>query len=181
MVFKGRLETAHVRNMPQTEVISVSANVRSLRLAFGRQGALRHRRSASTPMPAPERFLRAAIHQQGAVLHSFTHPQPTWPTPIPGVRSEAAVLFARCALTRVACRTSLNVFCGSADADNFEPDEPIKNAAAAALDRWEGEDEEEDVKVLRRPADCGVCGCSEQSVHKATLCRIKPSAYRRGW
>nr|XP_023673135.1 eukaryotic translation initiation factor 3 subunit J-A-like isoform X1 [Paramormyrops kingsleyae] len=34
------------------------------------------------------------------------------------------------------------------DTDNFEPDEPIKKAAAAAaaLDRWEGEDEEEDVK-----------------------------------
>ncbi|XP_018602266.1 eukaryotic translation initiation factor 3 subunit J-A-like [Scleropages formosus] len=30
------------------------------------------------------------------------------------------------------------------DADNFEPDEPIQKAAA--LDRWEGEDEEEDVK-----------------------------------
>ncbi|KPP57467.1 eukaryotic translation initiation factor 3 subunit J-A-like, partial [Scleropages formosus] len=29
-------------------------------------------------------------------------------------------------------------------ADNFEPDEPIQKAAA--LDRWEGEDEEEDVK-----------------------------------
>ncbi|XP_036400423.1 eukaryotic translation initiation factor 3 subunit J-B [Megalops cyprinoides] len=30
------------------------------------------------------------------------------------------------------------------DADNFEPDEPIRKAAV--LDRWEGEDEEEDVK-----------------------------------
>ncbi|XP_048887325.1 eukaryotic translation initiation factor 3 subunit J-B isoform X2 [Brienomyrus brachyistius] len=30
------------------------------------------------------------------------------------------------------------------DADNFEPDEPIKKAAV--LDKWEGEDEEEDVK-----------------------------------
>ncbi|XP_018541838.1 eukaryotic translation initiation factor 3 subunit J-B [Lates calcarifer] len=30
------------------------------------------------------------------------------------------------------------------DADNFEPEEPIKKAAA--LDKWEGEDEEEDVK-----------------------------------
>ncbi|XP_051740468.1 eukaryotic translation initiation factor 3 subunit J-A [Ctenopharyngodon idella] len=30
------------------------------------------------------------------------------------------------------------------DADSFEPDEPIKKAAA--LDKWEGEDEEEDVK-----------------------------------
>ncbi|KAL4660674.1 eukaryotic translation initiation factor 3 subunit J-A-like [Arapaima gigas] len=30
------------------------------------------------------------------------------------------------------------------DADNFEPDEPIKKVAA--LDKWEGEDEEEDVK-----------------------------------
>ncbi|XP_026175680.1 eukaryotic translation initiation factor 3 subunit J-B [Mastacembelus armatus] len=30
------------------------------------------------------------------------------------------------------------------DADNFEPDEPIKKAAA--LDKWEGEDEDEDVK-----------------------------------
>lgn len=31
------------------------------------------------------------------------------------------------------------------DAENFEPDEPIKKAAA--MDKWEGEDEEEDVKV----------------------------------
>ncbi|TKS70221.1 Eukaryotic translation initiation factor 3 subunit J-A [Collichthys lucidus] len=30
------------------------------------------------------------------------------------------------------------------DAENFEPDEPIKKAAA--MDKWEGEDEEEDVK-----------------------------------
>uniref|UniRef100_A0AAX7T6L5 Eukaryotic translation initiation factor 3 subunit J n=1 Tax=Astatotilapia calliptera TaxID=8154 RepID=A0AAX7T6L5_ASTCA len=30
------------------------------------------------------------------------------------------------------------------DADNFEPEEPIKKAAA--LDKWEGEDEDEDVK-----------------------------------
>nr|XP_046245041.1 eukaryotic translation initiation factor 3 subunit J-B [Scatophagus argus] len=30
------------------------------------------------------------------------------------------------------------------DADNFEPEEPIKKAAA--MDRWEGEDEDEDVK-----------------------------------
>lgn len=30
------------------------------------------------------------------------------------------------------------------DADNFEPEEPIKKAAA--LDKWEGEDEEEEVK-----------------------------------
>lgn len=32
------------------------------------------------------------------------------------------------------------------DADNFEPNEPIKIATAGRLDRWEGEDEEEDVK-----------------------------------
>lgn len=31
------------------------------------------------------------------------------------------------------------------DADNFEPEEPIKKAAGQ--DKWEGEDEEEDVKV----------------------------------
>lgn len=31
------------------------------------------------------------------------------------------------------------------DADNFEPEEPIKKAAV--MDKWEGEDEEEDVKV----------------------------------
>lgn len=31
------------------------------------------------------------------------------------------------------------------DADNFEPEEPIKKAAA--MDKWEGEDEDEDVKV----------------------------------
>lgn len=34
------------------------------------------------------------------------------------------------------------------DADNFEPEEPIKKAAAAAaMDKWEGEDEDEEVKV----------------------------------
>lgn len=32
------------------------------------------------------------------------------------------------------------------DSENFEPEEPIKKAAAA-MDKWEGEDEEEDVKV----------------------------------
>ncbi|XP_034536013.1 eukaryotic translation initiation factor 3 subunit J-B [Notolabrus celidotus] len=34
------------------------------------------------------------------------------------------------------------------DSENFEPDEPLKKAAAAAavVDKWEGEDEEEDVK-----------------------------------
>lgn len=32
------------------------------------------------------------------------------------------------------------------DADNFEPSEPIGIATAGRLDRWEGEDEEEDVK-----------------------------------
>ncbi|KAG9260945.1 eukaryotic translation initiation factor 3 subunit J-B [Astyanax mexicanus] len=35
------------------------------------------------------------------------------------------------------------------DADNFEPDEPLKSTAAAAAglqDKWEGEDEEDDVK-----------------------------------
>lgn len=32
------------------------------------------------------------------------------------------------------------------DADNFEPEEPIKKAAA--MDKWEGEDEDEDVKVM---------------------------------
>uniref|UniRef100_A0A8C4TK76 Eukaryotic translation initiation factor 3 subunit J n=1 Tax=Erpetoichthys calabaricus TaxID=27687 RepID=A0A8C4TK76_ERPCA len=32
------------------------------------------------------------------------------------------------------------------DADNFEPDEPVKKALG--VDRWEGEDEEEDVKVI---------------------------------
>lgn len=31
------------------------------------------------------------------------------------------------------------------DSENFEPEEPIKKAAAA-MDKWEGEDEEEDVK-----------------------------------
>lgn len=34
---------------------------------------------------------------------------------------------------------------GFTDADNFEPEEPIKKAAV--LDKWEGEDEDEDVKV----------------------------------
>ena len=31
------------------------------------------------------------------------------------------------------------------DADNFEPEGPT--AAAATMDKWEGEDEDEDVKV----------------------------------
>lgn len=31
------------------------------------------------------------------------------------------------------------------DADNFELEEPIKKAAA--MDKWEGEDDDEDVKV----------------------------------
>lgn len=32
------------------------------------------------------------------------------------------------------------------DADSFEPEEPTQKAAA--MDKWEGEDEEEDVKVI---------------------------------
>lgn len=35
------------------------------------------------------------------------------------------------------------------DADNFEPNEPLK-AVAGLQDRWEGEDEEDDVKVTRK-------------------------------
>ena len=38
------------------------------------------------------------------------------------------------------------------DADNFEPEEPIKKAVA--MDKWEGEDEEEDVKVHLRDKRC---------------------------
>lgn len=34
----------------------------------------------------------------------------------------------------------------STDAETFEPEEPIKKAVV--MDKWEGEDEEEDVKVL---------------------------------
>lgn len=33
------------------------------------------------------------------------------------------------------------------DVDNFEPSEPLKNAAGVLVDKWEGEDEDEDVKV----------------------------------
>lgn len=35
------------------------------------------------------------------------------------------------------------------DAETFEPEEPLKKAAVvvAVMDKWEGEDEEEDVKV----------------------------------
>lgn len=40
------------------------------------------------------------------------------------------------------------------DADNFEPEEPIKKAAA--MDKWEGEDEEEDVKVNHRDSHFAV-------------------------
>uniref|UniRef100_A0A673K4V1 Eukaryotic translation initiation factor 3 subunit J n=1 Tax=Sinocyclocheilus rhinocerous TaxID=307959 RepID=A0A673K4V1_9TELE len=36
------------------------------------------------------------------------------------------------------------------DVENFEPSEPIRSGAGQ-LDRWEGEDEEEDVKVLKPP------------------------------
>ncbi|XP_056606322.1 eukaryotic translation initiation factor 3 subunit J-B [Triplophysa dalaica] len=32
------------------------------------------------------------------------------------------------------------------DVDNFEPSEPLKNAAGVLVDKWEGEDEDEDVK-----------------------------------
>ncbi|KAL7867917.1 hypothetical protein SRHO_G00093010 [Serrasalmus rhombeus] len=32
------------------------------------------------------------------------------------------------------------------DADSFEPEEPLSQAAAAGRDKWEGEDEDEDVK-----------------------------------
>lgn len=35
------------------------------------------------------------------------------------------------------------------DADDFEPDEPMKKTAGLR-DRWEGEDEEEDVKVTKK-------------------------------
>lgn len=38
------------------------------------------------------------------------------------------------------------MFCVSKDADNFEPSETIRDAAGR-LDRWEGEDEDEAVKV----------------------------------
>lgn len=38
------------------------------------------------------------------------------------------------------------LFCFSKDADNFEASEPIVTAPGL-LDKWEGEDEEEDVKV----------------------------------
>lgn len=41
---------------------------------------------------------------------------------------------------------TMALFCFSKDADNFEVSEPIRDAAVR-LDRWEGEDEEEDVKV----------------------------------
>lgn len=38
--------------------------------------------------------------------------------------------------------------CVYLDADSFEPDEPIKKPSGN--DKWEGEDEEEDVKVCFR-------------------------------
>lgn len=43
------------------------------------------------------------------------------------------------------------------DAESFEPEEPLKKAAA--LDKWEGEDEEEEVKV------------NQTRFKLATLCR----------
>lgn len=36
------------------------------------------------------------------------------------------------------------------DADNFEPNEPAVTRAAGLQDRWEGEDEEDDVKVAKK-------------------------------
>lgn len=46
------------------------------------------------------------------------------------------------------------------DADNFEPNEPAaaKKPAAALVDKWEGEDEEEDVKVAAFLSKCSVGG-----------------------
>lgn len=52
------------------------------------------------------------------------------------------------------------------DADNFEPEEPIKKAAA--LDKWEGEDEDEDVKVQYR---------DEHSVQSEPLFKIGHRLY----
>lgn len=50
----------------------------------------------------------------------------------------------------VSCLPKLSVFL-FVDAENFEPDEPIKKAAV--MDKWEGEDEEEDVKVCHDVLD----------------------------
>lgn len=41
--------------------------------------------------------------------------------------------------------SNLSKRCYFPDADSFEPEAPIKNAAV--LDKWEGEDEDDDVKV----------------------------------
>lgn len=36
------------------------------------------------------------------------------------------------------------------DAEEFEPNEPLKTAPVLLKDRWEGEDEEDDVKVTTK-------------------------------
>lgn len=66
------------------------------------------------------------------------------------------VLFLKSLTLRCCSTPSLDVdwpneynAVGFTDADNFEPEEPIKKAAAT-MDKWEGEDEDEDIKVIRR-------------------------------
>lgn len=43
------------------------------------------------------------------------------------------------------------------DADNFEPNEPTVKSVAGLQDRWEGEDEDDDVKVTNIHTYICVC------------------------
>lgn len=65
------------------------------------------------------------------------------------------------------------------DAESFEPEEPIKKAAATAamVDKWEGEDEDEDVKVNYQ--DRRLSGV-EPGFESAVVCRVSVETAVRG-
>lgn len=60
------------------------------------------------------------------------------------------------------------------DADNFEPKEPIKKATT--MDKWEGEDEDENVKVNMNVKGffffVELVGCWSSSVGEPWSCRL---------
>lgn len=57
------------------------------------------------------------------------------------------------------------------DAETFEPEEPIKKAAAPLVDKWEGEDEDEDVKVTLIYRDRCLFAF-EQGFESAVVCPV---------
>lgn len=66
------------------------------------------------------------------------------------------------------------------DAETFEPEEPIKKAAATAaamVDKWEGEDEDEDVRVNHQ--DRCMSGV-EPGFESAVVCRVSDETAVRG-